>query len=96
MAKKGLDTTFLHYGIRKEDINLILKDADENRKKEFDVLAGISENIETILTEIEEAKNRRRDLRCDGWWQHDDDRADRADCCDGSRQHDDHRCGRCC
>ena len=23
MAKKGLDTTFLHYGIRKEDINLI-------------------------------------------------------------------------
>jgi len=23
MAKKGLDTTFVHYGIRKEDINLI-------------------------------------------------------------------------
>lgn len=23
MAKKGLDTTFLHYGIRKEDISLI-------------------------------------------------------------------------
>lgn len=23
MAKKGLDTTFLHYGIRKEDIALI-------------------------------------------------------------------------
>jgi hypothetical protein len=23
MAKKGLDTTFLHYGIRKEDMSLI-------------------------------------------------------------------------
>lgn len=23
MAQKGLDTTFLHYGIRKDDINLI-------------------------------------------------------------------------
>ncbi len=23
MAKKGLDTTFIHYGIRKEDMNLI-------------------------------------------------------------------------
>ena len=23
MAKKGLDTTFLHYGIRKEDMNHI-------------------------------------------------------------------------
>jgi len=23
MSKKGLDTTFLHYGIRKEDISLI-------------------------------------------------------------------------
>jgi len=23
MAKKGLDTTFLHYGIRKEDLSLI-------------------------------------------------------------------------
>ena len=23
MAKKGLDTTFIHYGIRKEDISLI-------------------------------------------------------------------------
>ena len=23
MAKKGLDTTFLHYGIRREDMNLI-------------------------------------------------------------------------
>jgi hypothetical protein len=23
MAKKGLDTTFVHYGIRKEDMDLI-------------------------------------------------------------------------
>lgn len=25
MAKKGLDTTFLHYGIRKEDMSMIEK-----------------------------------------------------------------------
>ena len=23
MAKKGIDTTFVHYGIRKEDVNII-------------------------------------------------------------------------
>lgn len=57
-----LDKEKKEYLKEKEDINLILKDADENRKKEFDVLAGISENIETILTEIEEAKNEIIDL----------------------------------
>ena len=39
MAKKGLDTTFLHYGIRKEDMSLIETLCIEH-KLEFDWVKG--------------------------------------------------------
>ena len=50
------------YENQKTDINKVLKEADDTRKKEFDVLAGISENIQSLLSEIEDAKNEIIDL----------------------------------
>ena len=49
MAKKGLDTTFVHYGIRKEDISLIEAICNEH-KLEFDWIK------EDILKEFHERK----------------------------------------
>ena len=49
MAKKGLDTTFVHYGIRKEDISLIEALCNEH-KLEFDWIK------EDILKEFHERK----------------------------------------
>lgn len=49
MAKKGLDTTFLHYGIRKEDISLI-ETLCSTHSLEFDWVK------EDILKEFHERK----------------------------------------
>jgi len=51
MTRKGLDTTFLHYGIRKEDISLIETLCIEH-KLEFDWVK------EEILKEFHEKKIR--------------------------------------
>ena len=50
------------YEKEKEDINNILKEADSKRKQEYDKLSGISENIQSLMDEIEEAKNEIIDL----------------------------------
>jgi len=55
MAKKGLDTTFLHYGIRKEDINLI-ESLCTDHKLEFDWVK------EDILKEFHERKISNQEL----------------------------------
>ncbi len=55
MAKKGLDITFVHYGIRKEDISLIEVLCTEY-KLEFDWIK------EDILKEFHERKIRNQDL----------------------------------
>ena len=55
MAKKGLDITFVHYGIRKEDISLIEALCVEH-KLEFDWVK------EDILKEFHERKIRNQDL----------------------------------
>jgi len=55
MAKKGLDTTFLHYGIRKEDINLI-ETLCTDHKLEFDWVK------EDILKEFHERKISNQEL----------------------------------
>jgi len=55
MAKKGLDTTFLHYGIRKEDINLI-ESLCTDHKLEFDWMK------EDILKEFHERKISNQEL----------------------------------
>ena len=55
MAKKGLDTTFLHYGIRKEDINLIESFCTDH-KLEFDWVK------EDILKEFHERKISNQEL----------------------------------
>ena len=55
MAKKGLDTTFLHYGIRKEDICLIETLCTEH-KLEFDWVK------EDLLKEFHERKIRNQEI----------------------------------
>ena len=55
MAKKGLDTTFLHYGIRKEDISLIETLCTEH-KLEFDWVK------EELLKEFHERKIRNQEI----------------------------------
>lgn len=55
MAKKGLDITFVHYGIRKEDISLIEALCVEH-KLEFDWVK------EDILKEFHERKIRNQDM----------------------------------
>ncbi len=55
MAKKGLDTTFLHYGIRKEDISLIETLCTEH-KLEFDWVK------EDLLKEFHERKIRNQEI----------------------------------
>jgi hypothetical protein len=55
MAKKGLDTTFVHYGIRKEDISLIEAICNEH-KLEFDWIK------EDILKEFHERKIKNEDM----------------------------------
>ncbi len=46
----------------KEELQNTLKSADEIRRQEFDVLASLSEKINNILEEIEDAKNEIIDL----------------------------------
>jgi hypothetical protein len=55
MAKKSLDTTFLHYGIRKEDLSMIEVLCTEHQI-EFDWLK------EEILKEFHEKKINNEDL----------------------------------
>jgi hypothetical protein len=55
MARKGLDTTFLHYGIRKEDISLIEALCTEH-KLDFDWVK------EEILKEYHEKKIRTQEI----------------------------------
>jgi len=55
MAKKGLDTTFLHYGIRKEDISLIETLCIEH-KLEFEWVK------EDLLKEFHERKIRNQEI----------------------------------
>ena len=55
MAKKGLDTMFLHYGIRKEDISLIETLCIEH-KLDFDWIK------EDLLKELHERKIRHQDI----------------------------------
>ena len=55
MAKKGLDTTFLHYGIRKEDISLI-ETLCTNHNLDFDWVK------EDLLKEFHERKIRNQEL----------------------------------
>ena len=55
MARKGLDTTFLHYGIRKEDISLIETLCTEHQ-------LDIDWIKEEILKEFHEKKIRTQEL----------------------------------
>ena len=55
MAKKGLDTTFLHYGIRKEDMSLIEALCTEHQL-EFDWVR------DELLKEYHEKKIRNQDI----------------------------------
>jgi len=55
MAKKGLDTTFPHYGIRKEDINLI-ETLCTNHNLDFDWVK------EDLLKEFHERKIRNQEI----------------------------------
>jgi hypothetical protein len=55
MAKKGLDTTFLHYGIRKEDINLIEALCNEHQV-DFDWVK------EELLKEFHEKKIQNQEM----------------------------------
>lgn len=55
MAKKGLDTTFVHYGIRKEDISLIEAICTDH-KLEFEWIK------EDILKEFHERKIKNEDM----------------------------------
>ena len=55
MAKKGLDTTFVHYGIRNEDISLIEALCIEH-KLDFDWVK------EDLLKEFHEKKIRNQDM----------------------------------
>ena len=55
MAKKGLDTTFVHYGIRKEDMDLISVLCTE-QQLEFEWVK------EELLKEFHEKKIRNQDV----------------------------------
>lgn len=55
MGKKGLDTTFVHYGIRKEDMDLISVLCTEHQL-EFEWLK------EELLKEFHERKIRNQDV----------------------------------
>jgi len=55
MAKKGLDTTFLHYGIRKEDMGLI-EALCTKHQLDFDWVK------EDLLKEFHEKKIRNQDI----------------------------------
>lgn len=55
MAKKGLDTTFIHYGIRKEDMSLIETLCTQNNL-EFDWVK------EELLKEFHEKKISNHDM----------------------------------
>jgi hypothetical protein len=55
MAKKGLDTTFVHYGIRKEDMELIAILCTEH-SLEFDWVK------EDLLKEFHDKKIRNQDV----------------------------------
>jgi hypothetical protein len=55
MAKKGLDITFVHYGIRKEDINLIEALCTEHQL-DFDWVK------EDLLKEFHEKKIRNQEM----------------------------------
>lgn len=55
MAKKGLDTTFVHYGIRSEDINLI-EALCLQHKLDFDWVK------EALLKEFHDRKIRNNEL----------------------------------
>lgn len=55
MAKKGLDTTFLHFGIRKEDMSLIEALCTEHQL-EFDWVR------DELLKEYHEKKIRNQDI----------------------------------
>jgi len=55
MAKKGLDTTFLHYGIRKEDMGLI-EALCTDHQLEFDWIR------DDLLKEYHEKKIRNQDI----------------------------------
>lgn len=55
MAKKGLDTTFVHYGIRKEDMDLISVLCTEHQL-EFEWVR------EELLKEFHERKIRNQDV----------------------------------
>ena len=55
MAKKGLDTTFLHYGIRKEDIN-VSETLCTNHNLDFDWVK------EDLLKEFHERKIRNQEI----------------------------------
>lgn len=55
MAKKGLDTTFLHYGIRKEDINFI-ETLCTNHNLDFDWVK------EDLLKEFHERRIRNQEI----------------------------------
>lgn len=69
MAKKGLDTTFLHYGIRKEDITLI-ETLSINHQLDFDWVK------EDLLKEFHERKIRNQECvdRLAGRWKFDQTR----------------------
>ena len=55
MAKKGLDITFVHYGIRKEDISLI-EALCTDHKLEFDWIK------EDLLKEFHDKKIRNQEI----------------------------------
>lgn len=55
MAKKGLDTTFVHYGIRREDMDLIEALCTEHQL-EFDWVK------EELLKEFHERKIRNQEM----------------------------------
>ncbi len=55
MAKKGLDTTFLHYGIRKEDMSII-ESLCEEYQLEFDWVK------DDLLKEFHERRIRNQEI----------------------------------
>jgi hypothetical protein len=55
MARKGLDTTFIHYGIRKDDMSLI-ETLSTNHQLDFDWVK------EELLKEFHDKKISNKDL----------------------------------
>ncbi len=55
MVKKGLDTTFLHYGIRNEDMNII-EELCQKHKLDFDWMK------DNVLKEFHERKIRNQEI----------------------------------